>query len=72
MSAYRVTLERGYLLHRIDIEKVRTLREREVACSADLGACEQRVWSSRRSRRSGTGGKAGCCSSASGSQRASE
>lgn len=36
-------LPRGYVFHRIDVEKIRVLRARENRCSADLVACEGRV-----------------------------
>jgi hypothetical protein len=37
------SIERGYVLHRIDLEKVRVLDARAARCEQDLGACEQRV-----------------------------
>jgi hypothetical protein len=36
-------IERGYVLHRIDLEKVRVLDARAARCDQDLGVCEQRV-----------------------------
>ena len=42
-TAKPVTVERGYLLHRTDIEKVRVLGKRQAGCTADLATCEQRV-----------------------------
>jgi hypothetical protein len=37
------SVERGYVLHRVDLEKVRVLDARAVRCDQDLGVCEQRV-----------------------------
>jgi hypothetical protein len=37
------SIERGYVLHRIDLEKVRVLDARAARCDQDLGICEQRV-----------------------------
>lgn len=37
------SISRGYVFHRIDVEKVRVLRARENRCSTDLSACERRV-----------------------------
>ncbi len=37
------SIERGYVLHRIDLEKVRVLDARAARCDQDLGRCEQRV-----------------------------
>jgi hypothetical protein len=37
------SIERGYVLHRIDLEKVRVLDARAARCDQDLGLCEQRV-----------------------------
>jgi hypothetical protein len=37
------SIERGYVLHRIDLEKVRVLDARAVRCDQDLGLCEQRM-----------------------------
>jgi hypothetical protein len=37
------SIERGYVLHRIDLEKVRVLDARAARCDQDLGVCEQRV-----------------------------
>ena len=37
------SVERGYVLHRLDLEKVRVLDARAARCDQDLGACEQRV-----------------------------
>ncbi len=37
------SVERGYVLHRIDLEKVRVLDARAARCDQDLGVCEQRV-----------------------------
>jgi hypothetical protein len=37
------SIERGYVLHRIDLEKVRVLDARAKRCDLDLGRCEQRV-----------------------------
>ena len=37
------SIERGYVLHRIDVEKVRVLDARAARCDQDLGVCEQRV-----------------------------
>lgn len=37
------SIERGYVLHRIDLEKVRVLDARAARCDKDLGTCEQRV-----------------------------
>jgi hypothetical protein len=37
------SLERGYVLHRLDLEKVRVLDARAARCDQDLGTCEQRV-----------------------------
>jgi hypothetical protein len=37
------SIERGYVLHRIDLEKVRVLDARATRCDQDLGTCEQRV-----------------------------
>ena len=37
------SIERGYVLHRIDLEKVRVLDARAARCEQDLGVCEQRV-----------------------------
>jgi hypothetical protein len=37
------SIERGYVLHRVDLEKVRVLDARAVRCDQDLGVCEQRV-----------------------------
>jgi hypothetical protein len=37
------SIERGYVLHRIDLEKVRVLDTRAARCDQDLGVCEQRV-----------------------------
>jgi len=36
-------IARGYVLHRIDVEKIRILRATSERCTADLGACERRV-----------------------------
>jgi hypothetical protein len=37
------SIERGYVLHSIDLEKVRVLDARAARCDQDLGVCEQRV-----------------------------
>jgi hypothetical protein len=37
------SIKRGYVLHRIDLEKVRVLDARAARCDQDLGVCEQRV-----------------------------
>jgi hypothetical protein len=37
------SIERGYVLHRIDLEKVWVLDARAARCDQDLGLCEQRV-----------------------------
>jgi hypothetical protein len=37
------SIERGYVLHRIDLEKVRVLDARAARCDQYLGLCEQRV-----------------------------
>jgi hypothetical protein len=37
------SIERGYVLHRLDLEKVRVLDARAARCDQDLGTCEQRV-----------------------------
>jgi hypothetical protein len=37
------SIERGYVLHRVDLEKVRVLDARAARCEQDLGICEQRV-----------------------------
>jgi hypothetical protein len=37
------SVERGYVLHRIDLEKVRVLDARAARCDQYLGVCEQRV-----------------------------
>ena len=37
------SVERGYVLHRIDLEKVRVLDARAARCEQYLGVCEQRV-----------------------------
>ena len=37
------SIARGYVLHRIDLEKVRVLDARAARCDQDLGLCEQRV-----------------------------
>jgi len=37
------SIPRGYVLHRLDVEKVRVLRARETRCTSDLSACESRV-----------------------------
>ena len=37
------SIERGYVMHRIDLEKVRVLDARADRCDQDLGTCEQRV-----------------------------
>jgi hypothetical protein len=36
-------IERGHVLHRIDLEKVRVLDARAARCDQGLGLCEQRV-----------------------------
>ena len=38
-----MSIERGYVLHRLDLEKVRVLDARAARCDHDLGVCEQRV-----------------------------
>jgi len=37
------TLPRGYVFHRLDVEKIRVLRAREARCADDVAACERRV-----------------------------
>ena len=37
------SIERGYVLHRLDLEKVRVLDARAARSDQDLGVCEQRV-----------------------------
>ena len=37
------TIPRGYVLHRLDVEKVRVLRASDLRCATDLSACERRV-----------------------------
>lgn len=37
------TVPRGYVFHRLDVEKIRVLRAREARCASDLAACEGRV-----------------------------
>jgi hypothetical protein len=37
------SIERGYVLHRLDLEKVRVLDARAARCDQDLGICEERV-----------------------------
>jgi hypothetical protein len=37
------SIERGYALHHIDLEKVRVRDARAARCDQDLGLCEQRV-----------------------------
>ena len=37
------SLERGYVLHRTDVERVRVLDARAARCDQDLGICEQRM-----------------------------
>ena len=37
------SIERGYVLHRIDLKKARVLDARTARCDQDLGTCEQRV-----------------------------
>ena len=37
------SIERGYVLHRVDLEKVRVLDARAARCDQDLGICEQRM-----------------------------
>jgi hypothetical protein len=39
------SIERGYVLHRMNLEKVRVLDARAARCDQDLGVCEQRVTS---------------------------
>lgn len=36
-------LERGYVLHRLDVEKIRVLDARAQRCAIDLRACEVRI-----------------------------
>jgi hypothetical protein len=43
MTGEAASIERGYVLHRIDLEKVRVLDARAARCDQDLGVCEQRV-----------------------------
>lgn len=37
------SIPRGYVFHRLDVEKIRVLRARESRSSTDLTACERRV-----------------------------
>lgn len=37
------SIERGYVLHRVDLEKVRVLDAQAARCDQDLGVCEQRM-----------------------------
>ena len=37
------SIPRGYVFHRLDVEKIRVLRAREARCSDDLSACERSV-----------------------------
>lgn len=37
------TIPRGYVLHRLDVEKIRVLRASDLRCATDLSACERRV-----------------------------
>jgi hypothetical protein len=43
VTSEAASIERGYVLHRIDLEKVRVLDARAVRCDQDLGLCEQRM-----------------------------
>ena len=45
VTSEAASIERGYVLHRIDLEKVRVLDARAARCDQDLGVCEQRVTS---------------------------
>jgi hypothetical protein len=36
-------ITRGYVLHRVDVEKIRVMQVGAERCTADLDACEQRV-----------------------------
>jgi hypothetical protein len=43
VTGQAASIERGYVLHRLDLEKVRVLDARAARCEQDLGICEQRV-----------------------------
>jgi hypothetical protein len=43
VTSEAAAIERGHVLHRIDLEKVRVLDARAARCDQDFGFCEQRV-----------------------------